>query len=111
MLRRRGGASLLRFGGGGGFGLLIVLFGSGLGGGDGLEEAQGGSDWSLRLPSTPRTIHGMRSGPSGSFEASGSGLGLGGAKEMVNSMEEEKEHVMRGRVRKGEKCVWDLEKQ
>lgn len=115
MLRRRGGASLLRFGGGGGFGLLIVLFGSGLGGGDGLEEAQGGSDWSLRLPSSPRTIHGMRSGPSGSFEASGSGLGLGlglgGAKEMVNSMEEEKEHVMRGRVRKGEKCVWDLEKQ
>ena len=36
---------------------------------------------------------------------------LGEAKEMVNSMEEEKEHVMRGRVRKGEKCVWDLEKQ
>lgn len=46
MLRRRCGASLLRFsgvggGGGGGFGLLIVLFGSGLGGGDGIEEARG----------------------------------------------------------------------
>lgn len=78
-----------------------------------LRRLGGGSDWSLRLPSSPRTIHGMRSGPSGSFEASGSGLGLGlgGAKEMLNLMEEEKEHVRRGRVRKGEKCVWDLEKQ
>ncbi|BAT94505.1 hypothetical protein VIGAN_08111500 [Vigna angularis var. angularis] len=87
-----------------------------------LRRLGGGSDWSLRFPSSPRTIHGMRSGPSGSLKTSGwgsgSGLGLGlgldlgGAKEMLKLMEEEKEHVRRGRVRKDAKdSVWDLEKQ
>lgn len=42
MLRRRRRANLFRFGGGGGwFGLVAVLFSSGLSCGDGLEEARG----------------------------------------------------------------------
>lgn len=85
------------------------------------RKRAGGCDWSLRLPSSPRTIHGMMSWPprasgSGSAESGLSlGLGLGGAKVMLNSREEEeeeveREQVMRGSVRMGMRESEGLEK-
>lgn len=81
----------------------------------------GGCIWSLRLPSSPRTIHGMMSWPpdSGSESENGSGseglgLGFGGAKEMLNcggEEEEEEEVMMRGSVRKGLRVREGLEKR
>lgn len=55
----------------------------------------GGLDWSLRFPSSPRTIQGMKSWPgererdaASVWRLAGSlGLGLGGAKVMLNSRE------------------------
>lgn len=84
----------------------------------------GGCIWSLRLPSSPRTIHGMMSWPpdSGSESENGSGseglgLGFGGAKEMLNCGGEEEEEeegsdevMMRGSVRKGLRVREGLEK-
>ncbi len=64
----------------------------------------GGCIWSLRLPSSPRTIHGMMSWSPESVNGSGSedlGLGFGGAKEMLNCCEGSEEVMMRGSVRKG----------
>lgn len=85
----------------------------------------GGCIWSLRLPSSPRTIHGMMSWPpdSGSESENGSGseglglgLGFGGAKEMLNCGGEEEEEgseevMMRGSVRKGLRVREGLEKR
>lgn len=85
-----------------------------------LRKDGGGSDESLKFPSSPRIIHGIMLPPLSSgnwfgLSGLGSGLGLGleGEKEMLKlkGEEEREEQVRRGRVRKEEVSLFDLVKQ
>lgn len=61
----------------------------------------GGWDWTLSLPSSPRTIQGMKSCWKAVLPRGEEGVGLGGANEMSNSIGSE-ERAQR-RVRMGRK--------
>lgn len=65
----------------------------------------GGWDWTLSLPSSPRTIQGMKSCWKAALPRGEEGVGLGGANEMSNSIgsEEEEEEGAQRRVRMGRK--------
>lgn len=65
----------------------------------------GGWDWTLSLPSSPRTIQGMKSCWKAVLPRGEEGVGLGGANEMSNSIgsEEEEEERAQRRERMGRK--------